>query len=119
MVLGLLPEYLDHIELRAIGRKVAQEDLVLSHPAPGDVVVQSMMELGVIEDNEGRHRQGPGDARQEIIDKGDEGFPMDRAGDLLVVKPLAGKVQSAHDRDALMVRRHDRMRHPYRGPGAL
>ena len=119
MVLGLLPENLDHVELRTVGRKVAQEDLVLSHPAPGDIVVQSMMDFGVIEHNEGRHRQGCGDPYQKIIDKSDERLPLDRTGDLLVVKPLTGKVKRPHDRDTLMVSRRDWMRLPHRGPSAL
>ena len=117
MVLCLLPEDLDHIELGAVGREVAQDDLMLSHPAPRDVVIQAMMDFGVIQNNEGTH--GLGNVGQKIIHKGDERLPIDGADDLLVIKPLACKIKGSHHRDTLMVGRRDRMGQPYRRPSAL
>jgi len=117
VVLGLLPEDFDHIEFGTVGREVAQEDFVLSHPAPSDVVVQTMMDFGVIENNEGRSCRG--DLAQKAIDKRDECFPIDRAGDLLVVKLLTGEVKSPHNRDTLMMCRRHRMRLTDRRPRTL
>ncbi len=49
MVLVLLPEDLEHIEFGAVGREIAEEGVVLDHPAPRSVVIKTVMDSSVIQ----------------------------------------------------------------------
>ncbi len=117
MVLGPFPEDFDHVEFGAVGREVAKEGVALDHPAPSDIVVQAVMDAGVVQDDEGW--RGLGDAGNQIVKEVDERFPAGRARGLSMVKLLAGKIMGAHHRDALMVRRCDRVWLSHRRPSPL
>ena len=117
MVLGLLPEDFDHVEFRAVRREITQEGVVVGHPAQRRVVVQAMMDPGIIQDDECRCWLGH--LGKQAINERDEGVPVDRTHDLLVVKALVGEVKGPHDGNALVVRRHNGMRDTHRRPGAL
>lgn len=117
VVLGLLPEYLDHIKFGAVGREITKKGVVLDHPTPGGLVIQTVMDARVIQNDKGGRRLG--DEGKQSINEGDEDFSIDRASDLLVVKSLTSEIKGAHDRDALMVRRRDRMRLANQRPSPL
>ena len=53
VVLGLLPQYLDHVELWAVGREITKKGVVFGHPSPGGLVVQAVMDACVIQHDEG------------------------------------------------------------------
>ena len=117
VVLGLLPEDLDHVEFGAVGRQIAKEGVVFGHPAQKGSVFQAVMDASVIQHDEGGCWLG--DGGQQAVDECHESFPVDCADDLLVMQPLASEIQGPHHRDALMGGGRHRMRLPHRRPGAL
>ena len=117
MMLGLLPEDLEHVECGTVRWKVAQEGVVFGHPAPSDVVVESVMNFRVIENDACWGRLG--DRCNQVIKKADEGFSVDGASDLLVVQSLSREIKDADHRNELVVRRRDRMRLTNRRPRSL
>lgn len=117
MIFGLLPKDFDHIEFRTVGWQIAEECIEVPHPAQGHAVIQVVVNPGIVQNDESQYRLGS--LRHQAIHEIDEGFPVDRRSCLSVIQALSGKVQCAHDGNALVMRRRHRMRTTERRPSAL
>jgi len=117
VVFGLFPKDFNHVEFRTVRRQVAEEGVEFHHPTQGEAVVEAMMNPCIVKNDEGRH--GLGNLRNQVFHEIGEGFAVDRGNCLRVIQALAGKVQSAHDCDALVISRRYRVRTAHRRPGAL
>ena len=69
MVFGVFPKDFNEIELRAVGWQVAEEGIKFLPPTQGEAVVQSMMNSGIVENDEGWNRFS--DLRNQIRHESD------------------------------------------------
>ena len=56
VIFGLLPQDLDHVEFRAVGRQIQGDEAVLDHPALQDCGLDVQVNGGVVHDDESELR---------------------------------------------------------------
>lgn len=101
MIFGVFPQDFDHIEFWTVRGQIDEGGVVHGEPTGGNFVVKAMMDFGVIENDEGR--LGGGNVEKHVVDEGDKSWALDGANGLLMDELRVSKIQSAHDRHALMM----------------
>lgn len=92
-VLGLLPENLDQIEFRAVGRQIAKDEMVIGTPTFQQVGIDTAMDGGIVEDHEGGTLRVLGG---QAVEKGRHIGTLDRMADGFELQGIGGIVEDRH-----------------------
>lgn len=89
-VLGLLPENLDQVEFGAVGRQMAQDEMVIGTPTFEPVGIDAAMDGGIVEDHEGGATRR---LRGQAVEKGRDIGTLDRMAHGFELQGVGGIVE--------------------------